>query len=268
MEYPMIVFCGARAGGRGLFEVTTHELGHQWFPMIVGSNERLYAWQDEGFNTFINIYSELAFYRDTGVVDAGGMNAWARFAASGRDLPSMLPADRVPPPSLGAAAYTKPATGLYLLRHTILDDTTRFDAAFREYIRRWAFKHPTPADFFRSMEDGLGEDLSWFWRSWFYRSDVVDVAVDSATVRADSTGRRVGRVWLSSPGQMPVPLTLTLTYADSSSQTVHLPVEIWFLGNHYVYEQTVSSDFTRVEIDARHALPDVRRGNNVWMRGQ
>ena len=266
MEYPMIVFCGARAGGRGLFGVTTHELGHQWFPMIVGSNERLYAWQDEGFNTFINIYSGLAFYHDTTLAGRGGADQWARFAASGRDVPSILPADRVPPPLLGQAGYNKPATGLYLLRHHILADTSRFDAAFRGYIRRWAFKHPTPADFFRSMEDGLGEDLSWFWRGWFYRSDVIDLAVDSATTRTDSTGARIARIWLSSPGQLPMPLDLTLTYADGSSETVRLPVEIWLLGNHYVYERPVPGELAKIEIDARHDIPDVRRANNVWTK--
>jgi len=97
---------------------------------------------------------------------------WALFAATGRDEPGITPADRVTPELLGQVAYNKPATGLYLLRHAILD-STRFDTAFREYIRRWAFKHPTPADFFRSMEDGVGEDLSYFWRGWFLRTDVV-----------------------------------------------------------------------------------------------
>src|SRR5437016_4999905 len=100
MEYPMIVFCGDRAGGRGLFDVTTHELGHQWFPMVVGSNERLYAWMDEGFNTFINIYSGMTFYHDT-LQGRGEAQQWARFAATGHDEPSMLPADRVDPPLLG-----------------------------------------------------------------------------------------------------------------------------------------------------------------------
>ncbi len=266
MEYPMIVFCGHRAGGRGLFGVTTHELGHQWFPMIVGSNERLYAWQDEGFNSFINIYSGQSLYRDSTPRGRGTADQWARFAASGRDVPSMLPADRVPGALLGQAAYNKPATGLYVLRHHILEDTARFDAAFREYIRRWAFKHPTPADFFRSMEDGLGEDLSWFWRGWFYRTDVVDLAVDSVTTTSDSTGGRTARVYLSSPGQLPMPLDLTLTYADSSTETVRLPVEIWYLGNHFTAVRPIARDLVKVEIDARHSIPDVRRENDVWVR--
>ena len=266
MEYPMIVFCGHRAGDRALFGVTTHELGHEWFPMIVGSNERLYAWMDEGFNTFINIYSTLAFYHDTAPQDRGNATPWARFVATGLDEPSMLPADRVPPALLGQAEYNKPATGLYLLRQHILDDTTRFDAAFREYIRRWAYRHPTPADFFRSMEDGLGEDLSWFWRGWFYRTDVVDLAVDSSVTRADSTGTRMARIYLASLGGLPMPVELRLTYAGGATENARLPVEIWFQGNRYVYVRKVPADVVKVEVDPDQHYPDVRRENNVWAK--
>src|SRR5438552_4657341 len=264
MEYPMIVFCSSRSGQRGLFGVTTHELGHQWFPMIVGSNERLYAWMDEGFNSFTNIYSELVFYHDTIPVGRGPAAQWAKFAATGLDEPPILAADRVAPRLLGQVEYNKPATGLYLLRHHILDDTTRFDAAFREYIRRWAYKHPTPADFFRTMNDALGEDLSWFWRGWFYRTDVVDLAVDSVLTRADSAGTKVTGIFLSSPGQLPVPVDLKLGFADGTSAQVRLPVEVWYLGNHYVYVRQLPSDLTKAEIDPAHNFPDVRRENNVW----
>jgi len=267
MEYPMIVFCGDRAGGRGLFGVTTHELGHEWFPMTVGSNERLYAWMDEGFNTFINIYSTRAFYHDT-TSGRAFIDGWGQYAAGGQDIPPMLAADRVPGDLLGNAEYSKPAVGLFVLRQHVLDDTTRFDAAFREYVRRWAFKHPTPADFFRSMEDGLGEDLSWFWRGWFYRNDVVDQALDSVVVKPDSTGQKIARVYLTSPGALPMPVELRLTYAGGTSDDVRLPVEVWFLGNAYVYERPVSAEVVRVELDPAHDFPDVRRANNSWPRTQ
>src|SRR5881628_1199554 len=265
MEYPMIVFCSYRAGDRGLFGVTTHELGHEWFPMIVGNNERLYAWMDEGFNSFMNIYSALAFYHDTTSQGRGNAQAWAKFAVTGLDEPPILTADRVTPRLLGQVEYNKPATGLYLLRHQILDDTTRFDIAFREYIRRWAYKHPTPADFFRTMEDGLGEDLSWFWRGWFYRTDGVDLAVDSVRTRADSTGTTAS-VFLSSPGGLPMPVDLRLTFANGTTENKRLPVEIWFLGNHAIYDRKVTADLVKVEIDPEQDFPDVRRGNNVWVK--
>jgi len=267
MEYPMIVFCSHRAGGRSLFEVTTHELGHQWFPMIVGNNERLYAWMDEGFNTFMNIYSQLAFYRDTAAPARGNAAPWAKFAATGLDQPPMLAADRVNPRLLGQVEYDKPATGLYLLRHHILDDTTRFDAAFREYIRRWAYRHPTPADFFRTMEDALGEDLSWFWRGWFYRTDVLDQAIDSVRTRADSSGTWAW-IFLSSPGSLPCPVDLRLSYAGGDTADVRLPVEVWLRGNRYAYARKVPGEVVRAEIDPGQNFPDVRRENNVWVKQQ
>ncbi len=263
MEYPMIVFCANRTSRPGLFGVTTHELGHQWFPMVVGNNERLYAWMDEGFNSFLNIYSARVYFPERDWLRTRGQaEAWAQFAATGRDEPPMLPADRISPEALGQVAYAKPAAGLYLLRHEIVD-STRFDAAFREYIRRWAFKHPTPADFFRSMEDALGEDLSWFWRGWFYRTDLVDQAVDSVRTRRDSTGMLAG-IFLSSPGGLPMPVDLRLTFADGTVEQVRLPVEIWYEGNRFLYVRRVPKDVIKAEIDPEKNFPDVRRGNNTW----
>jgi hypothetical protein len=267
MEYPMIVFCANRTSRPGLFGVTTHELGHQWFPMVVGNNERLYAWMDEGFNSFLNIYSARTYFPDRDWLRTRGQaDAWAQFAATGRDEPPMLPADRISPEALGQVAYAKPAAGLYLLRHEIVD-TARFDAAFREYIRRWAFKHPTPADFFRSMEDALGEDLSWFWRGWFYRTDVVDQALDSVRTRSDSTGTLTG-IFLSSPGGLPMPVDLRLAFADGTTERVRLPVEIWYEGNRFVYVRSFPSDVVKIEIDPDRNFPDVRKANNVWEKTQ
>lgn len=268
MEYPMIVFCRNRRSREGLFGVTTHELGHQWFPMTVGSNERLYAWMDEGFNTFINIYSARAYFPDQAWLRTRGQaDQWAQFAATGRDEPGITPADRVTPDLLGQVAYNKPATGLYLLRHAILD-STRFDMAFREYIRRWAFKHPTPADFFRSMEDGVGEDLSYFWRGWFLRTDVVDQAVDSVRTRTDSSGTSFTAIFLSSPGGLPMPADLRLTFGDGSIENTRLPVEAWLEGNHFTYVRSFPKELVKVEIDPDKNFPDVRRQNNTWTKAE
>ena len=266
MEYPMMVFCANRRSREGLFGVTTHELGHQWFPMVVGNNERLYAWMDEGFNTFINIYSARAYFPEQQWLRSRGQaESWAQFAATGRDEPGITPADRVTPDLLGAVAYSKPATGLYLLRHAILD-STRFDTAFREYIRRWAFKHPTPADFFRSMEDGVGEDLSYFWRGWFLRTDVVDQAVDSVRTQRDSSGTTLTTIFLSSPGGLPMPVDLRVTFNDGSTENARLPVEVWFEGSHFRYVRAFAKDLVKVEVDPDKNFPDIRRGNNVWTK--
>jgi aminopeptidase N len=233
--------------------------------MIVGSNERLYAWMDEGFNTFINIYSARTYFPDQAWLRTRGQaEGWAQFAATGRDEPGMMPADRVTPELLGAVAYSKPATGLYLLRHEILD-STRFDAAFREYVQRWAFKHPTPAEFFRTMEDGAGEDLSYFWRGWFYRTDVVDQAVDSVRTQRDSAGTTTA-IFLSSPGGLPMPVDMRLTFADGTSEHVRLPVEAWYEGNHFVFVRRFPKELVKVELDPDRNFPDVRRQNNVWSK--
>ncbi|MFI5207119.1 MAG: M1 family metallopeptidase [Gemmatimonadales bacterium] len=266
MEYPMIVFCGWQATSRDLYGVTTHELGHGWFPMIVGSNERLYPWMDEGFNTFINIFSEAAFYSQPPARGPQGQAAQlGNFMRSGFDMPIMTAADRTDDRLLGVAAYFKPGGGLYILRHAMLEDSTRFDSAFREYVRRWAFHHPTPADFFRTMEDNLGEDLSYFWRGWFFRTDRVDQAIDSVTSR-DTLGVTTTKVFLASPGSLPMPVDLRVTYQDGTRENIRLPIEIWFHGMRYIWVHRFPKAVARFEIDPDMNFPDVDRANNAWPR--
>ena len=260
MEYPMIVFCHNRTDGPALFSVTDHEIGHTWFPMIVGNNERLYAWMDEGFNTFMNYYNWEKKYPGT-YNRRGNPTIYIPFALSGREEPVMTPADRIRG-SLSVTAYTKPGLALILLRDRIIGPA-RFDAAFREYIRRWAYKHPTPADFFRTIEDGVGEDLSWFWRSWFHTTDRLDQAVDSVTV-LDSAGV-VSRVHLRSASAMPMPVELDLRLEDGTTRHLSLPVEIWYGGSQYVLLVPGPKRVVGATIDARNQYPDVRRENNSWL---
>jgi hypothetical protein len=260
MEYPMIVFCHNRTEAPALFSVTDHEIGHTWFPMIVGNNERLYAWMDEGFNTFMNYYNWEKKYPGT-YNRRANPTIYIPFALSGREEPIMTPADRIWG-SLSVTAYTKPGLGLILLRDRIIGPE-RFDAAFREYIRRWAYKHPTPADFFRTIEDGVGEDLSWFWRSWFYTTERLDLAVDSVTV-SDSAGL-ISRVHLRSATAMPMPVELDLRFEDGTTRHVSLPVEIWYAGSRYALAVPGPRRVVGAAIDARNQYPDVRRENNSWM---
>jgi hypothetical protein len=269
MEYPMIVFCSERKNEHDLYFVTTHELGHEWFPMIVGSNERLYGWQDEGFNTFIDYFTFHDRYpADTAMVNSWeighGSAWWVTFLARypGREAPIMEPQDRNPPALSSVLHYPKTALGLHLLR-TELVDSTAFDAALTEYIRRWAFRHPTPADFFRTMNDALGEDLSWFWRSWFFRSDHLDQAVDSV-VQRDSAGTVRARVFFSNKAEMVWPLDLAITLADGTTQRVRLPVEAWYQGSPFVWAHRWPARVTGVVIDPRGAYPDINRTNNSW----
>jgi hypothetical protein len=259
MEYPMIVFCRNRTDGPALFSVTDHEIGHTWFPMIVGNNERLYAWMDEGFDTFMNYYNWQKKY--PGLYNRrGNPGLYIPYALSGREEPIMTPADRIRG-NLSLTAYTKPGLGLIMLRdHLVGQD--RFDRALREYIRRWAYKHPTPADFFRTIEDGVGEDLNWFWRSWFYTTERLDQTVDSVTI-SDSAGV-VSRVYLRNAEPMPMPVELDLVMQDGTTQHLSLPVEIWYGGSRYTALVPGPKKVVGVTIDTRHSYPDVRRENNSW----
>jgi hypothetical protein len=262
MEYPMIVFCHNRTSAQGLYGVTDHEFGHTWFPMLVGSNERLYAWMDEGFNTFMNYYNWKHQYPDT-PTRRGTAESYLEYARSGHERPIMTPPDRVSYPELHNVGYNKPGLGLRLLRDYVLG-ADRFDPAFREYIRRWAYKHPTPADFFRTIEDGVGEDLSWFWRGWFYTTAGIDQAVDSV-VLSDTAGV-VSRIHLRNAGAMPMPVVLAVTLSGGKTLRTRLPVEVWYLGSTYVV--AVPGDVTGVRVDPDEALPDLDRANNVWPRGE
>ena len=259
MEYPMIVFCHNRTDPVGLFSVTDHEVGHSWWPMIVGSNERLHPWMDEGFNTFQNYYSWLDFY-GTPPTTRGTAETVTTFELSGDEQPISTPPDRTT--GLGMVAYRKPGYGLRVLREQVLPPG-RFDGAMREYARRWAFKHPTPADFFRTVEDYTGEDLSWFWHGWFYTTGTLDQAVDSVTTVA-TNGRQ--RIYLRNIGPLVMPVAIGIGYDDGSTERVTLPVEIWFYGNNYFYVVSSPRKITSVTLDPENAFPDVDRSNNTWRK--
>jgi aminopeptidase N len=138
----------------------------------------------------------------------------------------------------------------------------RFDPAFREYIKAWAFKHPTPQDFFHMMRDQSGMDLDWFWDEWIFNVTRLDQSVDSVTTRDDGGSN----VHLSSKATMIMPAELSLTFADGSHTTVKLPIEMWNLGPSFMYRVPEKKAVARVEVDPRHALPDINRLNNVWPR--
>ena len=147
---------------------------------------------------------------------------------------------------------------LSLLRDEVLGHEI-FEDAFRDYTHTWAFKHPTPADFFRLMSDASGVDLDWFWRNWIYTTARLDQAVDSVG------GDNGTEVYLSNRGQMVMPVELRLTYDDGSSDTIRLPVEMWNQGPHFTYRAPDGRQITAVEVDPREALPDVDRDNNRWL---
>jgi len=265
MEYPGIVFCGAKARKASLWGVTDHEFGHNWFPMIVGSNERKYPWMDEGFNTFINLLSSQDFNKgeykalnDTAAV--------VKFLVRGIldpavDSPYTVP-DVTQDRNLGYAAYAKMGYGLFLLREEVLGPE-RFDYAFRTYIRRWAFKHPQPKDFFRTMNEASGEDLTWFWREWVYNNWILDQAVTTvAYVNQDPAQGAL--ITLENRGQAAMPVTADVTETSGKKSRVKLPVEIWQRGGTWTFRYNSTTPLTLVRLNASKLLPDVNPGNNVW----
>lgn len=268
MEYPGIVFDGIEDTGKELFWITAHEIGHSWFPMIVGFDERRDAWMDEGFNTFIDVYESDAFNhgeygpkRDSEYAEGGGnpVDEILPVLADPNAPPILSRADTVTEKYRHAVTYFKSALGLTLLREQILGPE-RFDPAFRRFIAAWAFKHPKPADFFRAMEDASGEDLSWWWRGWYFHNWTLDQAVTRIGPARDGAG---SLVTVENRDPMVMPATLRVTFADGSKRDIALPAETWI--------RTASTDVyvpgpqrvVRAEIDPDHKLPDRDRSNNV-----
>jgi hypothetical protein len=268
MEYPMVAMEAPARTKDGLYNVVTHEIGHMWFPMIVGSNERLYAWMDEGFNTFINTFSEEDYWQRSDSLTRKGEQRFVMMADQ-RDAaqPIMTPANRYKNnTNLGELAYVKPSIALLALRNHVLGPEV-FDKAFSEYAHRWAFKHPTPADFFRTMEDLSGRDLSWFWKEWFYTTATVDQGITSVTQTPQADGTNDVRIGLKNVGAAVMPVELRLTLADSSTQTVKLPVEVWYYGNTYTADVETPKPVVRAELWAGDWFKDYDPGNNSWPAG-
>jgi len=197
MEYPMICFNYGRTEKDGTYSETSkngmlgviiHEVGHNFFPMIVNSDERQWTWMDEGLNSFVEYLTE-ELWDNKFPSKKGPAYTIIDYMKLPKDQlePTMTNSENIV--RFGPNAYSKPATALNILRETIMGREL-FDYAFKEYARRWAFKHPTPADLFRTMEDASGEDLDWFWRGWFYGTDACDISLDSVKfARPDFDGK-------------------------------------------------------------------------------
>jgi hypothetical protein len=262
MEYPGIVFCLDNLKKGNLWGDVTHEIGHNWFPMIVGSNERKYMWQDEGFNTFINEYSTKMFnhgeYDDTTARPAHNLVGY---------LNTLKDPLMVAPEAMGlndyGQYYVKTSAGLDMLRNVVLGPD-RFDYAFNDYIKHWAMKHPLPYDFFRAMNDASGEDLNWFWKEWFFTTWKLDQAVQSvAYVKGDAANGAI--ITLVNKEKMAMPVDLKITQSNGKTEILHLPVNIWQrIGGIWKFKYPSTSTITKIEIDPDKQMPDVNLKNNVW----
>ncbi|MDO6802244.1 M1 family metallopeptidase [Wenyingzhuangia sp. 1_MG-2023] len=258
MEYPGVSFCSSKSKGARLWGVTDHEFGHNWFPMIVGSNERLYPWMDEGFNTFINYYSAKAFNNEEYPNTLNrGRKSMSFYNSKNREGIDTYP-DIVNTRNLGNTAYRKPGLGLVMLREYILGPE-RFDYAFKQYIKNWSYKHPQPSDFFNAMENGAGENLNWFWKGWFYGTGNVDLAINYVQgYKGDYI------IVLENRGDVPMPVKLKVTYEDGTSEVKDIPVEIWQRGDSWNYLLKTDKKLKSAEIDPDKILPDLNGSNDKW----
>ncbi len=267
MEYPMLAMESATTDKYALYNVITHEVGHNWFPMVVGSNERQYAWQDEGFNTFLNTFAEARRFPEKGdqVARIGANRAQVEAAQThASDLTIMRSPNRMDMNGLGYAAYAKPSIGLQMLREDILGPEA-FDDAFRTYIQRWAYRHPTPIDFFRTMEDVSGHRLDWFWREFWLESDRFDQSIDSVAIAHQPDGDAATIVY-GNHARGILPILVRFSFADGTTKDMRYPAEAWMLDprryvRHYMF---TGQRLARVEIDPDHRLVDIDRTNNVW----
>jgi hypothetical protein len=264
MEYPQFVMVhyGSPADDpKSIFGTLDHEIGHQWYPMVVGSNERRYAWMDEGFNTYINAFANERRYPGTNSFPFYQSN-WKGAVDSGIDTPLMTPPDRIDARALGAIGYRKPGAVMLALRDNVVGKEA-FDRAFREYTRRWAFKHPAPGDFFRTVENVSGQDLGWYWSSFFYGTGLLDIGIDNVTMRQQE-GQNYAIVALRRNSSVPFPVKLRLRFSDNSMQDVALPVEIWSRGERYDAVIPVKMSVTGARLWPDGAVPDWNSTNDVW----
>ncbi len=262
MEYPGIVFCSWKDKTEELWGVTDHEFGHIWFPMIVGSNERLFAWMDEGFNTFINSISSEDFNNGEYKQPVVDMHKASKSLTNPKTEPVFTAPDGFKESNMGTLAYSKPGFGLIMLREQILGKE-RFDLALKTYVARWAFKHPTPDDFFRTIENVSGEDLNWFWRSWFMNNWRFDQCVSSLKyVKNDPTKGAV--ITVDNLEKMPLPVIADIKLKSGKVMRVKLPVEIWQRNTSWSFKVDTKEEIQSVLLDPQNVFPDCNDKNNTW----
>ena len=301
MEYPQIAFNPGRPNPDGTYsdrtkyrmiKVTIHEIGHNFFPMIVNSDERQWTWMDEGLNSFMEMLAELAYDKNFPLRRGLPKNIVDYMSGDqSRIAPIMSKGDNVY--SFGANAYGKPATALWILRETIMGKEL-FDHAFKTYAQRWKFKHPTPADFFRSMEDASAMDLDWFWRGWFYTTDVTDIGIknvkkfyaeaaegDKVNFVEDTTktlkfgsakkanSKFFYEITFDKPGGLVMPIIAEYTYADGTKERKTYPAQIWRFNDKEVTKAIYSDkEITNIIIDPDLETADVDTSNNSWPKKQ
>ena len=272
MEYPGIIFVSKQVKGKQLYDITAHEIGHNWFPMLVGSNERRYAWMDEGMNTFIDIGAMAAYNngeyapKRDGEYAPGGGNPADEIIPYLKDPFAPIIMDRADAVSGNYTHpffYFKTAFGLHLLRDVILGPS-KFDYAFRTYVKNWSFKHPSPYDFFRTIENESGEDLGWFWKEWFFHNWEFDEGITEVEYK-NLDPKQGTKVTIKNYDQMALPTEIQWTTASGQTGNLKIPIEVWLQGDTYTITLPTKEKMKSIILDPDNLLPDSRRSNNLWM---
>jgi len=262
MEYPGIVFCGYAAKTADLWGVTDHEFGHIWFPMIVGSNERLFAWMDEGLNTFINSLSAVDFNKGEYKDKPEDLHLFAEKYTNPSLEPVMSSPDNMKEKHIGTLGYSKPGTAMTILREQVLGPE-RFDLALRTYVERWAYKHPAPDDFFRTMENVAGEDLSWFWRAWFVNNWRLDQGITNVKY-VNNNPKSGAIITIENHEKMAMPVIMDVKTKSGKVTRVKLPVEIWQRNVDWTFKHNSTEEIESIILDPDHVFPDSNESNNIW----
>jgi hypothetical protein len=261
MEFPMMTLIGDYnlRGDSALYAVTAHELAHMWIPMIVSSDERRYSWLDEGHTSFHTAEAFADFFPGADL-HATYRQQYLALAGTDAEVEILRRSAYIPALAFFVSQYRKPSTVLVALRGVIGE--AAFMEAHRSFIRRWAYRVPYPWDFFRTVEDVTGRDLWWFWSAWYAETWVLDQAVAAVEPGPDGT-----RIVVEDRGRVPMPVRLTVTRRDGTTEEVEIPVDVWLQGRRQA-EVTVAPGppVVRVEIDAARVFPDADRANNVWPR--
>jgi len=263
MEYPMMTIIGGDYEAESLFSVTYHEISHMWIPMLVSTDEKTHAWMDEGMTEFNESEGEDDFFPANFDPDYEGwaveaQQSYYRIAGTEDDAPSMRHADNYTygTPSRVFASYSKPRVMLHALRGVIGEET--FFEAYRTFFDRWAYKHPTPYDFFNTVEDVAGRELDWFWTGAFGEAWTMDHAIASV----DRSGGET-RVTVADRGKIVLPVKLQATFESGETVTRTLAVDAWLDGAREV-TLTLDGTATSVTVDPEGYFPDVDRSNNTW----
>lgn len=260
MEFPMITLIGDYNNRKSsnFYDVVAHEIGHMWMPMVVSSNERRHAWMDEGSTTFHEANARWDIFPDS-FDRQDEFNSYLGIAGTYLEGEIMRWSDyHYPGPAYGVASYPKPGSVLIALQGVIGEEV--FNNAWREYIRRWAYKHPTPYDMFNTFEDVSGMNLDWFWRAWYFETWALDQAVKNV-IQTDTKAT----IQIRDLGEVPMPVLLTLTLENGTTIEERIAVTDWLRGlRETSIEVNIQSPVKRVEIDKDNYFPDKDRSNNVW----